>query len=243
VRVQPIERLTEQEAVLTDALIVPNEPEQTRTNMTVQDTIDGLHVSYPQVSDAQALIYFRQVHREILNAAQIENGEEDVALTAGQREYAIETTTVRAAYHYRSAADVKKLAPTSTDWLDANAPTWRADNEQGEPTHFYTEDGKIGLHPVPNETTATYPKVTVYGTTYSALVPEDPIPVAVPTIRLYVEGMKRLYASDRDPSRFPQWDDAYRRELHAALAHINANIEDLQAPRLTPAWMRNTRIE
>lgn len=210
--------------------------------MTVQDTIDGLHVSYPQCSDAQALIYFRQVHREILNAAQIENGEEDVALTAGQREYAITSTTVRAAYYYRSAADVTKLAPTSTDWLDGNVPTWRADQEQGEPTHFYIEDGKIGLHPVPDQTTATYPKVTVFGTTYSALVAEDPLPVALPSIRVYVEGMKRLYASDRDPARFNDWDAIYQSELHKALAHINSTIEGLEAPRLTPAWMRNTPI-
>lgn len=240
--VHRLKRFTKKLAVKPN--VHPKPPSyRTNPNMpTVQDTIDGLHVSYPQVSDAQALIYFRQVHREVLDAAQIENGEEEIALTQGQREYTVTTTTVRAAYYYRSATDVKKLTPTSTDWLDENAPTWRADNEQGEPTHFYVEDGKLGLHPVPDETTATYPKVTLYGTTYSALVAEDDIPIAIPTVRVYVEGMKRLYASDRDPSRFQDWDAIYQSELHKALAHINATIEDL-SPQITPAWMRNTPVE
>ena len=42
---------------------------------------------------------------------------------------------------------------------------------------------------------------------------------------------------------YAQWDANYQRELHAALAHINGTVEDLAAPRLVPAWMRNARIE
>jgi hypothetical protein len=215
---------------------------------TVQDCIDGLHVSYPQVEDAQALTYFRQVHRDLLAQAQIETGSEAIDLAAGQREYALDqtdkVTVVRAAYYKKSATDIKKLAPTSTDWLDENAPTWRASTETGEPCRFYIEDGNIGLDPVPNATTvAGFPQVEVFGTTYQALVTTDSIPEIVPSIRVYVEGMKRLYASDRDPAMFAQWDDNYRRELHAALANINGQIEDLESPRLVPAWMRNRPIE
>ena len=216
--------------------------------MTVQDCIDGLHVSYPQVSDAQALDYFRDVHREILSLAQIENGEETVNLTAGTREYALNATNkitqVRAAYYLKSATDITRLAPTSTDWLDANDPTWRATTDKGQPLRFYREDEKLGLDPVPDTTTAAgYPKVLVYGTTYQALIATDPIPEAIPSVRVYVEGMKRLYASDRDPANFAQWDAAYQRELHAALAAINASAEDLDSPRIVPGWMRNRAIE
>ncbi len=215
---------------------------------TVQDCIDGLHVAYPQVEDAQALIYFRQIHRELLAQAQIETGSEAIDLTAGQREYALDqtdkVTVVRAAYYKKSATDISKLTPVSTDWLDENVPTWRATTEQGEPQRFYIEDANVGLDPIPNATTAAgFPQLELFGTTYQALVTTDPIPEIVPSIRVYVEGMKRLYASDRDPAMFKEWDEMYRRELHAALAHINGQIEDLESPRLVPVWMRNRRIE
>jgi hypothetical protein len=55
--------------------------------------------------------------------------------------------------------------------------------------------------------------------------------------------MKRLYASDRDPALFAQWDAIYQSELHKALAHINGQVEDLESPRLVPAWMQNRRVE
>jgi hypothetical protein len=188
---------------------------------TVQDCINGLRVSYPQVEDAQALQYFRDVHREILSLAQIETEEETLDLTAGQREYATQTTTVRAAYHARSASDVTRLIPTSTDWLDDNRPNWRQDQQRGRPTAFFIEDGKVGLDPVPDTTTvAGFPKLVLYGSAYQALVAVDPIPAAVPSIRVYVEGMKKLYASDRDPDRFAQWDANYQRELHELVSQI-----------------------
>jgi hypothetical protein len=215
---------------------------------TVQDCIDGLHVSYPQVDDTQALIYFRQVHRDLLANAQIETGEELLDLTAGQREYALDQTdkivVVRAAYFIKSAQDATKLTPVSTDWLDTYDPTWRTSTQQGRPQRFYIEDGKVGLDPVPDTTTAAgFPQVALYGTTYQALVTTDEVPDIVPTVRVYVEGMKRLYASDRDPALFAQWDAIYQSELHKALAYINGQVEDLESPRLVPAWMKNRRIE
>lgn len=169
--------------------------------MTVQDCIDGLHVAYPQVEDAQALIYFRQIHRELLAQSQIETGSEAIDLTAGQREYALDQTdkitVVRAAYYKKSATDITKLTPVSTDWLDENDPTWRATTERGQLAHYYIEGAKLGLDPVPDATTAAgLPQVLLYGTTYQALVTTDPIPEIVPGIRVYVEGMKRLDASD-----------------------------------------------
>jgi hypothetical protein len=214
---------------------------------TVQDCIDGLHVSYPQVEDAQALIYFRQVHRDLLANAQIETGEELLDLTAGQREYALDQTdkivVVRAAYFIKSAQDATKLTPVSTDWLDTYDPTWRTSTQQGRPQRFYIEDGKVGLDPVPDTTTAAgFPQVALYGTTYQALVTTDEVPEIVPTVRVYVEGMKRLYASDRDPALFAQWDAIYQSELHKALAHINGQVEDLESPRLVPTWMKNRRV-
>ena len=224
---------------------------------TVQDCIDGLHVTYPQVQDDQALLYFRQVHREVCNLGQLNYDSYTFSsLVAGTREYVMSdldvTTSVRAAYYQTDADTYYKLTPTSTDWLDEYRPNWRLDTDTGQPEMFYIEgkgsyvdpeETRIGFYPTPNTTsTSGYPRVVTYGTTYQAMNPTEDIAPIIPSIRVYIEGMKKLYASDRDPDRLAMWDELYKRELHSTLAYINNTIEDLDAPRVVPRWMRNTSV-
>ncbi|MCH7945863.1 MAG: hypothetical protein IIC73_07620, partial [Armatimonadetes bacterium] len=62
------------------------------------------------MQEAQALLYFRQIHHEIVSQGQLELDSETVSLTAGTREYALSTgdkiTSVRAAYYKKSATDI-----------------------------------------------------------------------------------------------------------------------------------------
>ena len=222
---------------------------------TVQDCIDGLHVTYPAVQDDQALLYFRQIHHEIVSQGQLELDQETVSLTAGTREYALSTsdkiTSVRAAYYKKSAADIVKLTAVSTDWMDRNVDVWRTVTDTGDPNKFYIEatdagngDVRLGLDPIPDTTTSGgLPAVLLYGSTYQALVATDQIPAMIPSIRVYIEGMKKLWAADRDTGNLSVWDELYRRELHAALAYIGGTIEDLHSPRIVPAWMRSAKVE
>lgn len=221
---------------------------------TVQDCIDGLHVTYPQVQDDQALLYFQQIHHEICNQAQIELDSETHDLVAGTREYALNSTDimtqVRAAYYRKSATEKTKLVPVSTDWMDGNVPTWRYETATGEPLRFYVEavesngEVRVGLDPIPDTTTSGgFPVVSLYGTTFQAMLATENVPTIVSSIRVYIEGMKKLYSSDRDPDRFAIWDELYQRELHNTLAYINNTIEDLDSPRVVPRWMKNTKVQ
>ena len=159
-------------------------------------------------------------------------------------------TQVRAAYYRKSATETTKLTPVSTDWMDMYVKTWRATTETGTPTKFYVEavetsgEVRVGLDPVPDTTTSGgYPVVVLYGTTYQAMLANENVPSIIPSIRVYVEGMKKLYASDRDPERVAIWDELYRRELHSTLASIDNTIEDLDSPRVVPRWMRNAKVQ
>ena len=113
---------------------------------TVQDCIDGLHVTYPQAQDAQALLYFQQIHREVCSQAQIELDSETITLTDGTREYALSATDkmtqVRAAYYRKTATATTKLTPVSTDWMDRNVKTWRTTTDTDEPP------SPLPLHPI-----------------------------------------------------------------------------------------------
>ena len=144
-----------------------------------------------------------------------------------------------------------KLSPVSTDWMDRNVDVWRTVTDTGDPNKFYVEatdagsgDARLGLDPIPDTTTSGgLPAVLLYGSTYQALVATDQIPAIIPSIRVYIEGMKKLWASDRDTGNLSVWDELDRRELHAALAFISGTIEDLTSPRVVPAWMRSAKLK
>lgn len=220
----------------------------------VQDCINGLRTTYALVTDAQALTYFNQIHRELIEHAQIQIGSEDVLLVSGQREYTLNGTikivSVRSCVYVESASSSREIEAVSTDWLDNIKPGWRNDPEQATPEKFYIEavetngEMRIGFFPTPLlGTVAGYPKVIVYGAKFKSLIATDQIPESVPSIRVYIEGMKRLTASDTDVVHFDEYDEAYQQELHRTLASINGTIEDLDSPRIVPVWMKNKKVQ
>lgn len=221
---------------------------------TVQDCINGLLVTYPTVTAAQALTYFNHVHREIVSLSQIQQGSEDVPLVAGQREYALNSTdqlvVLRGAALVESPTLSQPLRLLTTDWLDENEPNWRTAPQTGTPEGCYLEasfatgQSRLGLYPVPvASAVGGYPKASLFGSVFKSLIATDPVPAAVPSIRVYIEGMKRQAASDTDVVRYDEYDKSYKAELHATLTAINGAIEDAEAPRIVPVWMRNRRVQ
>ncbi len=221
---------------------------------TVQDCINGLQVTYSTVTAAQALDYFNHVHREIVSLSQIQQGSEDVLLVAGQREYAIDATnkivSLRDADFVESPTVSKPLKVASTDWLDQHEPVWRTSPRAGIPELCYVEtvepngETKLGLYPVPTQSSVGgYPKAVLFGAKFKALIATDQVPASVPSIRVHIEGMKRLAASDKDVVHFGEYSETYRQELHRTLASIDGTIEDLESPRIVPVWMKNRQVQ
>lgn len=235
---------------------------------SVQDAIDTAKIAYPMMTQAQALMFFKITHREIMATAQIEGDEQTIStIAANVREYTLTAesqtiTQIRAVEWWDSATEVRVLTPTSTDEMDRLFPGWRSEASQttvpvGDPRYFYIEHydatvtpgtkldlRKIGFHPIPDTSVSGgYPKAIVYGSSYQAFDANDPIPGAVHSPMVYVEGIKKIYASLKDPARVPAWERLYRHELHKCLAHINSEIEDLDSPRMAPVWLRNSAVE
>ena len=223
---------------------------------TFADAVDGAKVSYPEISAAQGLIYCKQIWRRIINAAQIEAQEETFSsLVSGTREYTKDTTTqpvdvVRDAYYITSATVAKKLIPVSVDWLDKYAQAdWRTTTDTSTPVYYYIEakdDGtvKLGLHPIPDTTTsAGYPKVTLYGSSYRVVTTATDVPGIIPDIRVLINGIKMLHAEDKDPARLPLWTELFESYLHLTLAHINSMQEDSDVPKLEYSWMENPVVQ
>lgn len=228
-------------------------------NLLVSDAIDGLQRAYPKITDAMALPLFKEVYIEVLALCQVEEGTEDKNLTDGTREYELtydpQILKVRAVYYIESATSATKLTPVSSDWMDDNISQWRTTTNTGTPARFYidyptsaalTTQGKavIGLDPIPDTTTSGgYPIIRIFGPEYEEPAATTDIPQAFPNVRVFIEGMKRNWAMDRDPKMYPLFKKTFEDELTKAQNFINSQIEDLDSPKFAPAWMRNTAVQ
>ena len=226
---------------------------------TVQNCLDAFHRRYPGLTAAEKLTYFLEVYREVLDTCKIEEDLQQENLTDGTREYELSydpiLTNIKAVYYVESATSATKLTPVTEDWMDANIDQWRTTTDTGTPSVFYvrwpdssgvTTEGKlvIGLNPIPDTTTsAGYPILNIYGTEHQILAATDKIPSAFPNIRVFVEGMKRNYASDRDQASYQFFKYTFEHELHKVQAFLSNQVEDLDNDRIVPKWMRSVAVE
>ena len=228
-------------------------------NYTAQDVIDGVQSAYPGVPDAKVLEYYKEILWEVLVLADVEKNSASKDLTDGTREYELSydpiLTSIDMVYYRSSATEAKQLTPVSVEWMDKNAKQdWRTTVETGTPDKFYvdaptssslTTEGKIviGLDPIPDTTTDTgYPIVVLYGTEFEEPSPTSDVPAMFQSIRVFIEGCKKLYASDRDPEKVAIWQSLYQNELHKTLMFLNQQVSELDAPRIVPRWMRNIKV-
>ena len=227
-------------------------------NILWSAVIDGAQSTYPQLSDTQALRLAKEVLVEVLTLCQVEGGTEDKNLTDGTREYELtydpQILNIRAVYYIDSATTRTKLTPVSTDWMDRHVTGWREDTDTGTPARFYIDaptsaalatEGKmvIGLDPIPDTTTSVgYPIIRIYGTEYEEPSATSDVPSAFPNVRVFIEGIKKNYAMDRDPERYPLFKRTFEDELTKAVSFINSQVEDLDSPIITPRWMNSKRV-
>lgn len=222
-------------------------------NLLVSNAVSEFQRAYPQVSDADALAIFKPVYIEVLARCQVEGGTEDKSLTDGTREYELtydpQILRMSVVYYITAANTQVKLKPVSTDWMDRNVSGWRTTTDTGTPDKYYvdaptssslTTQGKvvIGLDPIPDTTTgATYPFVRIFGTEYEEPSSTTDIPMAFPNVRVFVAGMKRNYASDRDTTEaYLRFRDEFEYELTNAQSVIS-NLDGGDNPRVEPTWM------
>ena len=227
-------------------------------NILVSGVVASAQRAYPYLTDADALILYKEVLLEVLALLQIEGGTEDKSLTDGTREYELtydpQILSIRAAYYITDATTAVKLTPVTTDWMDRNVTQWRYTTDTGTPDKFYvdnptsavlTTQGKIvlGLDPIPDTTTGvTYPFVRIYGPEYEEPAATSDVPQSIPNVRVLIEGIKRNYAMDRNVEKYQLYSHTFENELVRCKAMIDAQIEDLDEPQIIGNWMRNTPL-
>lgn len=225
---------------------------------TVQNVLDDFAEAYPGVTAARQLVIFLQVYREVSNFLHIEKDVQQENLTSGTREYELSydplLVNIDAVYYVDSSTTATKLAAVSEDWMDAHIEDWRTTTDTGTPDKFYvrwpdsagvTTEGKlvIGLDPIPDTTTsAGYPILNIYGSDFTTLAATDKIPSAFPNIRVLVEGMKRVYAANRDQSAYEFYKTNFEHELGKMQAFLNNQVSDVPT-QVVPEWMSTTAVE
>ena len=229
-------------------------------NYTAQDVVDRAQVAYPGVSDAEMLKHYKEILWEILVLADVEKNSATEDLTDGTREYELSYdpifSSIDMVYYRSSSTSATKLTPVSVEWMDKFAQRdWRTTTETGTPDKFYVDaptsssltiEGKIviGLDPIPDtDTSSGFPILTIYGTEFEEPSLTSDVPAMFQSIRVLIEGCKKLYAADRDPDRVLIWQSLYSNELHKTLSFINQQVSELDAPRLVGRWMQNIRVE
>lgn len=226
-------------------------------NFLASDAIDGAQRTYPQISDTVGLVLYKEVLIEVLSRMQVEHGSEDKNLTDGTREYEVtydpQIIGDIVVYYLTDADSATRLTPVSQDWMDANVDNWRVTTDTGTPTRFYygaptsaalTTQGKvvIGLDPIPDTTTTGgYPIVRIYGVEYEEPSATSDIPQAVPNIRVFIEGIKRNWAMDRDPANYPLFKSTFEDELAKAQFIDQSKLKGFNSPIIEGDWMRTRK--
>ena len=228
-------------------------------NLLASDVIDGAQRTYPKLTDTDGLVLYKEVLQEVLSFLQIEQGTEDHNLTDGTREYELtydpQIIGDIVVYYISDSSTAVRLTPVSTDWMDDHVDQWRTTTDTGTPNKFYidsptsaalTTQGKIviGLDPIPDTTTsAGYPIIRIYGVEYEEPSATSDVPQSIPNVRVLIEGIKRNYAMDRDPERYPLFNKTFRDELAKAQGLINRQLKGLNAPIIVGDWMTNTSVQ
>lgn len=153
-------------------------------------------------SDTLALEYINEVHQDLLRQLPLVTATEDLSVTSGTQEYAINEATGRivAAEWVTSATTREILTVTDFDYLNQEEPSWRS-RGSGTPTRLYlwrsATDNVVGLDPKPNVTTSGgYPVVRLHVARFQTLTGGDSLPKSILSMDAYVYGAQMRFAMD-----------------------------------------------
>lgn len=164
--------------------------------------------------------HINRVHKDILIRMPVRVNTEDISLTSGTKEYALDSDIVKVweAYRYDTSSTGEALTATSVHDLHLDTPHFRFD-ANGKPKMFYvwnsvTTGDVIGFHPTPDTTTSSgYPKITLHVTRENTLDMTTTLPTGVKDHQIYIEGVCYYAAMDVMPEKAQFWFNAYQMEM------------------------------
>jgi hypothetical protein len=149
-----------------------------------------------------ALEYINEVHADLLRQLPLVTATEDLSVTSGTQEYAINEATVRivAAEWVTSATERRSLVVTDYDYLNSEEPNWRR-RSAGTPSRVYlwrsATDYVVGIDPKPNTTTSGgYPVLRLHATRVGTLTATGSLPKGIINKDVYAYGAMLRFAMD-----------------------------------------------
>lgn len=195
--------------------------------MTLATVVNEVRQTFPEMSSARAIAYAATIHKRVCNAIGIRESTEDIAMVADQREYSLPAGVVNifAVVYYEDADTPTTLDVSSFEREDIADPYWRSDTTSGTPDRYLVRSAKAGsgtgdslkvsFLPTP-ETSASggYPKVTMWVTSHTAFsATSDNLPDSLLDERVYVNGVRWLYAQDNALELASYYKEAFYEDL------------------------------
>lgn len=198
---------------------------------TAQDLITTFQRTYPDCDNTRSLQILNEIDEEISWHIPLRRKTTDIAFVNGTSEYLLDVSVLK----IWSARLIGALATTQTplidttiDYLDIQSPGWRS-RALGTPTEFYISNndvqGVIGMVSGPNFSTPVVstvitqtdvaPKLTIDYSYRTSLALTSVMPITPQVRWLYVDGMRMLYAREKD-----------RANLQLSLAAFNESLAE-----------------
>lgn len=199
------------------------------------------------MSQARAIAYAATIHKRLCNDLGIRETTKDIQMVAGQMDYALgsEVVNIFAAVYYTSATELTPLTVTSFEKEDLDDESWREETlRDGTPNRYLVRSAKaasgtgdtlsLTLLPTPDTDFDTdYPIVRLWVTSHAAFsATTDVLPESLLDERVYVNGVRMLFAEDNALEVAPFYREAYERDLDVVKAwYRNLTFND-EAMRL-----------
>ncbi len=200
---------------------------------------------FKDLQSATIVDYINEVHDELCRDIPQILDTEDITLTAGTQDYALNELTLQVyhAEYWTNASTRRPMNAFDVPGWNLQNPNWRAVG-QNQPTYYAVwrneTDNILVLHPTPaSSTVSSYPFVRLYVSRGEALDSGDNLPKNLGSADLYVFGVAMRYALDRVPAKYnfykARYDEAFAREIRAKQINIKAPPKRVMdhLPRIT----------
>lgn len=180
---------------------------------TVASAITRVKRSFPSALNATILEYFQEVEQDLDLLLDFKEDTEDVNLTAGTYEYALDVDILKVtgAELRKSATDVRPMRAIEKSDLRG---AWR-DAERRDPSRFYLARNNSGVRVVgfdgipPTTTSAGYPIARLYVTRGITLTDVGNLNSGIRSVDTYVFGACWRLAPEFKPEMTDYWRKLY----------------------------------
>jgi len=222
---------------------------------TLSDAINQARQTFPEMSQARAVGYAAIVHKRLLQVLNIRENTASITMTADTMDYDLPTdvASIFAVLYYSSATNYQVLSVTSWEEMDEGGKDWRSGGTTGTPSKYIVRSIKdtdptdkfiLSLWPVPDTTaSAGYPCVKLWYVDHSALTStSDALPGTLLDDRVYVNGIRALYAEDNALDKTEFYQNAFYSDLDRCMRFIRDMTINEEGPRLVRPHFSGTGV-